>query len=171
MYFLFFAHIGLLAAKLFPKERTLEWALRTGLFFYGIIGIIALPYYFYVSGFIAWSGLYGVLSLNNAVIKVKGVEFWPHLAWGKDRIDSHEELQIKIENKYYVLDPMANTIHLHPVRHLIANPQLTEESQRKKDAAYFSRDYRLYDTDEWFKRVYRFAVRKNTGDKIHWEWI
>ena len=70
MYLLFFAHVGLIAAYLYPKKYIEELTFWLALFVSSWFGILVLPYQAYILGFIAFAVLYGIVSINHALEQV-----------------------------------------------------------------------------------------------------
>jgi len=66
-YFLLFANIGLFVAFFFRKSWRIELLFLSALVFSSLFGIIALPGRYYLSGFIAFAVLYGLVSIEYAI--------------------------------------------------------------------------------------------------------
>jgi SAM-dependent methyltransferase len=78
---------------------------------------------------------------------------------GKDRIDSHELLQVRERGgAAVVLDPMANTLLACDLLELLRNPSLAKAKQ-DPDARYRERRYDLYDTSYFYERAFEACVR------------
>jgi hypothetical protein len=73
-YFLIFSNLGLVAVALHRKTWQLEVAFFGAMVFNALFGIIAVPDYRYLMGFIAFATLYGIVSLDDAI---------EHLGWKK----------------------------------------------------------------------------------------
>jgi hypothetical protein len=71
-YLIFFANIGLLAALRYPKSWRVELAFLAALSFNALFGILAMPRLAYLSGFLAFALLYGIVSLDAAITKRQG---------------------------------------------------------------------------------------------------
>lgn len=70
LFLLIFAHSGLLAALFFPKPWYIELAFFLGLAANAIFPVLAMPFLSYSLGFIAFATLYGVISINNALLSI-----------------------------------------------------------------------------------------------------
>jgi hypothetical protein len=66
-YFLISSNVGLLAVALHRKTWQLETAFFSGMMFNSLFGIIVVPDYRYLMGFIAFATLYGIISIDDAV--------------------------------------------------------------------------------------------------------
>lgn len=71
MYLLICANVGLVAAWFFPKPWYIELSFWAALGFNALPGILALPYYGYLFGFIAFAILYGIVSINDALARFR----------------------------------------------------------------------------------------------------
>jgi hypothetical protein len=78
----------------------------------------------------------------------------PHLT------DSHQAVEINIEGKKYVFDPMANVVLPHSLRALLHDPALAV-ADGERDSLYEERGYALYASPFWYERVVRYALRRN----------
>lgn len=75
LFFLIFANIGIGAALLFPKPWYLELAFFLGLATNAIFPLITMPFLSYSLGFIAFATLYGLMSINNALLSLESMSF------------------------------------------------------------------------------------------------
>ena len=66
-FFLYSANLGLIAAYYYPKKRALESAFLIAILFSTAPGILVMPFRHYITGFIALSLFYGLVSLNEAI--------------------------------------------------------------------------------------------------------
>jgi len=66
-YLLVFANLGLIAAVHYPKPWPLELAFWIAMGFSALFGILIMPRAGYLSGFVAFATLYGVVSINQAI--------------------------------------------------------------------------------------------------------
>src|SRR5581483_2090930 len=66
---------------------------------------------------------------------------------GPKQEDSHEVLEVKIDGRAMILDPMANTCHPFSLEELMRDPSLAV-SKLAPDGRYRQRHYELYDTAE-----------------------
>ncbi|MFN8006075.1 MAG: hypothetical protein U0V70_03410 [Terriglobia bacterium] len=87
---------------------------------------------------------------------------------GKERIDSHEVLVVERDGKSAILDAMANTYLPYSVEELLKDPNLAR-AKANPDLRYRERHYELYDTAEWYSRVYKYALRSDLNQRI-WFW-
>ena len=62
-----FSNIGLLAAIYYPKGKSIELAFLFATIFQTSFGILVMPEIWYLLGFISFSVIYGVLSINEAL--------------------------------------------------------------------------------------------------------
>ncbi|MEO5357343.1 MAG: hypothetical protein H7844_08600 [Nitrospirae bacterium YQR-1] len=69
IYFLVFANIGIIASLTYKKPWSMELALWFAIAFNSLVGLIIVPSGQYISGFIAFSALYGLFSVTHAVEK------------------------------------------------------------------------------------------------------
>lgn len=76
-FLLIFANIGLLAALFFPKPWYLELTFFCSLATQAIFPLIALPHFCYSLGFITLATLYGILSINDALLKIDMPKIYP----------------------------------------------------------------------------------------------
>jgi len=74
LYFLIFSNVGVIAVVLHRKNWQLEIAFFSAMMFNSFFGIIAIPDYRYLMGFLAFATLYGVISIDDAI---------EHVAWKK----------------------------------------------------------------------------------------
>jgi SAM-dependent methyltransferase len=79
---------------------------------------------------------------------------------GRDREDTHEVLAVDIDGKEVVLDPMANVLFPHALSDLLADPDRAEE-MKNPDERYVAGGYHLYASPFWYRRVVKYAVRKD----------
>ncbi|HLH32452.1 MAG TPA: methyltransferase domain-containing protein [Terriglobia bacterium] len=86
---------------------------------------------------------------------------------GPDGIDSHEVLQVGIDGASYLFDPMANTFIPYSLDDILKNPSLAILKQNP-DPRYVERRYDLYDTDFWYRRVFKYAVRLDPEKDARW---
>jgi hypothetical protein len=78
---------------------------------------------------------------------------------GPERRDTHEVLEATFDGKTVTLDPMANTCHPHRVEELLRDPGLAR-AKASPDERYLARNYELYDTAEWYRRVVQYKLRR-----------
>ncbi len=64
MYFLLIANIGFYFAIRLPKPREFDFAYLGGMAAHAAIGLAVTPYHFYVLGFLAFSALFGIHSVD-----------------------------------------------------------------------------------------------------------
>ncbi|MEW5977033.1 MAG: transglutaminase domain-containing protein [Acidobacteriota bacterium] len=84
---------------------------------------------------------------------------------GLHQRESHEVLTVELEQKSVILDPMANTCIPHGIAEVLANPQLAQPKTNPDDR-YRARGYHLYDTGEWYRRVWKYAVRSEVNQRV-----
>ena len=70
LFLLIFSNIGLLAALFFPKSWNLELAFFCSFVINSLFPIMAHPGFWYAIGFITMATLYGIISINEALIKI-----------------------------------------------------------------------------------------------------
>ncbi len=73
------ANLGLLAALFYPKDRAMESAFWAALAFTSLFGVIAVPQVQYLLGFMAFATLYGLVSLDYALLVHHPDEFQARL--------------------------------------------------------------------------------------------
>jgi SAM-dependent methyltransferase len=83
-------------------------------------------------------------------------------------IDSHEVVLLDAEPGEVILDPMSNTVIPHPLVEVLREPSLAKEPE-VPDERYVAREYRLYSTELWYRRVVRYAIRDDVNRRI-WRW-
>jgi len=66
-YLVIFSNAGLFCSILYPKGWSVEIAFGCALGFSALQGILAMPYTYYVSGFLAIAVVYAVVSVNHAI--------------------------------------------------------------------------------------------------------
>lgn len=87
---------------------------------------------------------------------------------GKEKIDSHEVVELQIDGKEKILDPMTNTVIPYPLADVLSHPELVVE-KKDQDTRYKEREYHLYDTSFWYSRVFRYAVRSKVDERfVRW---
>jgi hypothetical protein len=74
-YLILFANVGLIAAYRYPKSWAVEGAFWTTIVFQSLIGILAIPARTYMLGFIAFTVLYAVISIDVALQHTRLQEF------------------------------------------------------------------------------------------------
>jgi hypothetical protein len=67
MYLVAFANAGLVAAYRFPKPRSVELAYWSALSFEALFGLLVVPTPWYLLGFMAFAGVYGIVSVDEAI--------------------------------------------------------------------------------------------------------
>ncbi len=77
---------------------------------------------------------------------------------GKEKVDSHEVLIMEIDGKEIILDPMAHTFIPYSLSEVLRHPDLAKDKDNP-DARYITRRYSMYDTEFWYSRVFKYAVR------------
>lgn len=70
-YFLVFANVGILAALLFPSPWYINGAFSCALFLSALFPLLTVPVYSYSLGFMAFSTLFALVSINNAFSALK----------------------------------------------------------------------------------------------------
>ncbi len=84
---------------------------------------------------------------------------------GTEQVDSHEVLLVQIDGKEYILDAMANTLIPFSFVELLKQPGLAKPKENP-DTRYQQRGYHLYDTEFWYSRVSKYAIRSSPRQKI-----
>ena len=84
---------------------------------------------------------------------------------GRERTDSHEVIVVEIDGKEIILDPMANTCIPHSLSEVLTHPELAR-AKENPDERYVSRGYEMYDTEFWYDRVYKYALRDDYRKRI-----
>ncbi len=79
---------------------------------------------------------------------------------GPQRIDSHEVVLAVCDGREVILDPMSNTCIPHPFAEVLRHPELAAP-RPDPDERYRARDYALYSTDFWYRRVFKYALRSD----------
>jgi hypothetical protein len=87
---------------------------------------------------------------------------------GKERIDSHEVVVLDLNGGQIILDPMANTCIPYSLEQLLKKPELARQ-KANPDSRYRERHYELYDTKEWYGRIYKYALRRDINQRV-WFW-
>lgn len=67
LYLFAFANVGLIAVAFHVKSWRLEVAFWSAMMFNSLFGILVVPDYRYLMGFLAFAALYGIMSLNQTV--------------------------------------------------------------------------------------------------------
>jgi hypothetical protein len=84
---------------------------------------------------------------------------------GTEKVDSHEVLLVQLDGKELMFDAMANTLIPSSFADVLKEPELAIPKQHP-DKRYQERGYQLYDTEFWYSRVFKYAVRDNPKEKI-----
>jgi SAM-dependent methyltransferase len=84
---------------------------------------------------------------------------------GPDKLDTHVVVQARLDGRWVVLDAMAGTVLEHPLRELLAHPELAT-GRDDPDARHDQRGYQLYDSAFWYSRVRRFRLDRSLNPKI-----
>jgi len=79
---------------------------------------------------------------------------------GKEKIDSHEVVLVRLDGKEIVFDPMANIVIPYSFKEIIKNPSLAEEIIAP-DSRYVERGYFMYTTSFWYSKVFKYQVRSD----------
>lgn len=87
---------------------------------------------------------------------------------GPKMMDSHEILEVDIDGRPYVFDPMTNAQYPHSFMDLLKDPSKATGTDRP-DERYAERGYHLYDTAFWYERVVKYTVRRDPAGRI-WQW-
>jgi SAM-dependent methyltransferase len=87
---------------------------------------------------------------------------------GPRRLDSHEVLEVTADGRRLVLDPTCNTVIPWSVEELLAEPWRAT-AKADPDDRYLDGQYQLYDSVEWYRRVRRYAVRRDPAQPL-WPW-
>jgi len=87
---------------------------------------------------------------------------------GKDQVDSHEVIQTRIAGREVLMDPMANSLIPYSLEQVLRFPYLAAPKAQPDDR-YRGREYQLYDTEFFYSRVFKYAVRKDPKERI-WFW-
>jgi hypothetical protein len=74
-------------------------------------------------------------------------------------------VQARLDGRWVVLDAMAGTVLEHPLRELLAHPELAT-GRDDPDARHDQRGYQLYDSAFWYSRVRRFRLDRSLNPKI-----
>ncbi len=79
---------------------------------------------------------------------------------GKNKIDTHEILEIYINNKWQIFDPTVNLFLNHGVKEVLRNPDLVDKNikNQKKDKRYYERQYRLYCSSWFYKNMIKYKL-------------
>ena len=86
---------------------------------------------------------------------------------GAERSDSHEVLSVELDGREVLLDPTSNTCLPHGFEAVLARPELARPPERPDDR-WRERRYHLYSTDEWYRRVVRYALRSDPDAAPRW---
>ena len=87
---------------------------------------------------------------------------------GKEQIDSHEVVVVDLNGRQVILDAMANTCIPYSLEQLLEEPELARQ-KANPDSRYRERHYELYDTKEWYGRIFKYALRRDINQRI-WFW-
>jgi SAM-dependent methyltransferase len=113
----------------------------------------------------------------GAILRAEGL----HVRWlimladdhprgrGRRKVDSHVALLLRHEGREVILDPMANTCIPFPVKAVLATPGLAAP-KADPDERYASHQYALYDTAEWYRRVYRYRIQPRYPQCAFFAW-
>lgn len=77
---------------------------------------------------------------------------------GTLKVDSHEIVEAELDGQKMVLDPMTNRILPFSFEELVRSPTLAT-ARPDVDERYRHREYHLYDSEYWFSRIFKYAVR------------
>lgn len=84
---------------------------------------------------------------------------------GPKQEETHETLEVSVDGRKVVLDPMSDTLFRHSLDDLLANPALADPCSFV-DARGTERGYNLYNTSFWYERVVKFARRKKLRARV-----
>jgi hypothetical protein len=84
-----------------------------------------------------------------------------------EKYDTHEVLSVEIDGRKVTMDPMVNTYLPCSIDEIIKHPELAKEKE-DPDSRYISREYNLYDTEYWYRRVVRYAKRSKLEHPYHY---
>lgn len=123
-----------------------------------------------IAGGAAWCSGYTV-ALGEALEREGyGVEWVSMIAEGHPRgrgasgVETHEVLEVTLDHGVTnVVDPMAGVRFPCSLRRLLADPTVADV-ERPRDARYRERDYDLYATSRWYRRVVRVCLRRAPHD-------
>jgi SAM-dependent methyltransferase len=88
---------------------------------------------------------------------------------GPGQEDSHEVIEIGIDGRRCVLDPMSNTAFPYSLDELLEDPALAD-LPANRDERCAARGYHLYNTSYWYSRVTETSRRRNTRwPSVVWE--
>lgn len=121
-----------------------------------------------IQGFAWCAGLTAVLKyiLEKENYKVRRVLFYmkPHpKGYGHEKIDTHSCLEIEIDNKWHLVDPMCNVyFNGYSLSDLINDPKLAEAIllQYEVDDRYKQRRYDLYCSKWAYERCFKVQYEK-----------
>ena len=71
MYFILFANIGFILSFFYKPSKDLIIISVIGLFFNALFGIIVLPEYQYLCGFIVFATMFGIFNIDNALFSIQ----------------------------------------------------------------------------------------------------
>jgi len=77
---------------------------------------------------------------------------------GKEKVDSHVVLMVRIGRDELILDPTTNTMIPHSLSVILQRPHLVK-GKENPDARYKARHYDWFATQFWYSRVFKYAVR------------
>jgi ubiquinone/menaquinone biosynthesis C-methylase UbiE len=75
-----------------------------------------------------------------------------------EQYDTHEVISVEIDGRKVTMDPTANTYLPYSIDEIIKYPELAKNKE-DPDSRYILREYHLYDTEYWYRRVVRYAKR------------
>jgi ubiquinone/menaquinone biosynthesis C-methylase UbiE len=84
-----------------------------------------------------------------------------------EKYDTHEVLSVEIDGRKVTMDPMVNTCIPYSIDEIIKHPELARKKE-DPDSRYISREYNLYDTEYWYRRVVRYAKRSKLEDPYYY---
>lgn len=87
---------------------------------------------------------------------------------GKQRTDSHEVLEVRLdEGRRVVCDPMVGVVFDASLQQLLADPSLAD-APHARDDRYRARNYALYSTSQWYRLVRRVAIRRRPDQRLRY---
>ena len=125
-----------------------------------------------IQGFAWCAGLTVVLKyvLEHENYRVRRVLFYmkPHpKGFGDEKIDTHSCMEVEIDNKWHLFDPMCNVyFNGYSLSDLINDPKLAESIllQYKVDDRYKQRGYDLYCSKWAYERCFKVQYEKPTRE-------
>ena len=119
-----------------------------------------------LKGGFAWCGGYATVMkylCEKEGFKVRHYTLYskdhPH-GRGKNKIDTHDIVEILIEDKWFFFDPTVNKYLAHSFKEILNHPELLDKDlqETKQDERWYQRQYYLYFSSQFYKKVIKYQI-------------